>query len=142
MKHIFLLFFFILFTTCGNTNLENENCRFLLDIGVNVSINLNLPQYSQLNFAGNSIYIPNQGNGGILVAYTGADYFAWDAADPNQVQSSCSVLVNSGLNATSGCDDENEYSLVTGQALGNGTLECSLRNYRVDSNGSTLRISY
>lgn len=142
MKHLLTLASFVFFTTCGNTNLENENCRFLLDIDVNVNINLNLPQFSQLNFAGNSVFISNQGNAGVIVAFTGADYLAWDAADPNHKQSSCSVLVNSGLNAICGCDDKNEYSLVTGQALNNGTLQCALRNYRVERSGSSLRISF
>lgn len=142
MRPIYILICFLILTQCSSNRDENENCKFLLDIGVNVSINLNLPQYGQLQFAGNSVYVPNQGNGGVIVAYTGADYFAWDAADPNHVQSSCSILENSGLNATCRCDDQNEYSLVTGQALNNGTLECSLRNYRVEKSGSTLIISY
>lgn len=142
MKHIIILTSFLLFTTCSKNNLENENCRFLLDIGVNVNINLNLPQFSQLKFAGNSVYIPNQGNAGIIIAYTGADYLAWDAADPNHVQRPCSRLVNSGLNATCGCDDKNEYNLVNGQGSKNGTLQCSLRNYRVERNGNSLRISF
>lgn len=142
MKPLYILIYLFVLTNCSKTQEENENCKFLLDIPFSISINLNLPQYSQLQFAGNSVYIPNEGNGGVIVAYTGADYFAWDAADPNHAQSSCSVLVNSGLNATCGCDDKNEYSLVTGQILKNGTLQCSLRNYRVENFGNTLRITY
>lgn len=142
MKHILIVISFIFLTTCSDNNVVNENCRFLLNISVNTTINLNLPQFSQLNFAGNSVFISNQGNAGIIVAFTGADYLAWDAADPNHIQSSCSVLANSGLNATCGCNDKNEYSLVTGQALNNGTLPCSLRNYRVERSGNSLRISF
>ncbi|WP_242084053.1 hypothetical protein [Aestuariivivens sediminis] len=119
---------------------ENENCNFLLDIGVNESINLSYPTYSLLQFAGNSVYVPGIGNGGIIIASTGADFYAWDASDPNHIQSSCSILVNSGLNATCGCDDKNEYSLVNGQPLNNGALLCGLRNYRVEQSGNTLRI--
>ncbi len=131
----------IILLSCSNNNNEDENCRFLLDIGVSEVINLNLPQYSQLKFAGNSVYIPNAGNGGILVASTGADFFAWDAADPNHIPSVCSILVNSGLNATCGCADKNEYSLVNGLPLNNNTLRCGLRNYRVQQSGNTLLIS-
>ncbi|MBJ6369669.1 Rieske (2Fe-2S) protein [Snuella sedimenti] len=127
--------------SCSSNSIDNKNCKFLLDIGVNVAVNLNLPQYSQLQFTGNSAYVANAGNGGIIVAFTGADYLAWDAADPNHPQSECSVLVNSGLNATCGCDDKNTYSLVTGAPLNNGTLQCSLRNYRVTVSGNTLLIS-
>lgn len=128
-----------LFGCSGNT--ENENCKFLLDISLNIPVNLNLPQYSQLQFAGNSIYVSNVGNGGVIIASTGSDFLAWDARDPNHAQTSCSILVNSGLEATCGCDDKNTYSLVTGQALGSKALPCSLRNYRVQKNGNMLYIS-
>lgn len=132
---------FLTLASCSNNSNEDENCKFLLDIGINVVVNLNLPQYSQLQFAGNSVYVSNAGNGGILIASTGANFFAWDAADPNHAQSSCSVLVNSGLNATCGCEDENEYSLINGLPLNNSELRCSLRNYRVEVSGNTLLIS-
>ncbi|WP_242131247.1 hypothetical protein [Aestuariivivens marinum] len=139
MKVLISLLGLLTILSCSSSQ-ENENCKFLLNIGVNVSINLSLPEYSQLQFTGNSVYISNQGNGGIIVASTGADFFAWDAADPNHTQSSCSVLINSGLNATCGCDDKNEYSLVNGQPLNNRSLMCGLRNYRVEKSGNTLRI--
>lgn len=142
MRPLYILICFLILTNCSGNRDENENCKFLLDIPFSISINLNLPQYSQLQFAGNSVYIPNVGNRGVIVAYTGADYFAWDAADPNQVQSSCAIIENSGLEGTSQCDNKNQYSLVTGQPLNNGTLQCSLRNYRVDQNGSGLTISF
>lgn len=141
MKFTFLLITSLILTACSDNSIDNPNCRFLLDISVNEVVNLNLPQHSQLQFTGNSIYLPNAGNGGIIVAYTGADYYAWDASDPNRIPTSCSVLVNSGLTATSSCDDENEYSLVTGQALGDGNLPCTLKFYRVQVNGNTLLIS-
>ena len=115
--------------------------RFLLNINVNLIVNLNLPQYSQLPFAGNSVYIPNVGNNGIIVASTGFDYYAWDAADPNNIPGTCSVLVPSGLTATSVCDEENTYSLVTGEPLENSSLRCSLKFYRVEQSGNNLIIS-
>ena len=139
MRKSFLLLSVVFLLGCSSSN-ETEDCKFLLDIGVNTSINLSLPEYSQLQFAGNSVYIPNHGNGGVIVASTGADFLAWDASDPNHAQSNCSVLINSGLNATCGCDDKNQYSLVNGQPLNNGDLRCGLRNYRVEQSGNTLRI--
>ena len=141
MKYTFILLLFFLFFSCSKNSVNNPNCRFLLDLGINEVVNLNLPQFNQLQFAGNSVFIPNAGNAGIIIASTGADFFAWDAADPNHAQSPCSVLENSGLTATCGCEDKNEYSLVTGQALGNGNLPCSLRNYRVEKSGNTLLIT-
>jgi nitrite reductase/ring-hydroxylating ferredoxin subunit len=126
--------------SCSRDN-DNENCRFLLNVGVNEVLNLSLPQYNQLQFAGNSVYVPNAGNAGIIVASTGVDFFAWDAGDPNHAQSACSVLENSGLEATCGCEDQNTYSLVTGQALGETALPCALKNYRVEVSGNTLLVT-
>lgn len=140
MKLFFLIFCFVFFTACSDTR-ENENCKFLLNIGFSTSINLSLPQYSQLQFAGNSIYIENFGNKGIIIASTGVDFFAWDAADPNLPQSTCTRLVNSGLVASNSCDNKNTYSLITGQITGSAALPCSLRNYRVEKNGNILYIS-
>lgn len=128
-------------TSCSKNSVDNKNCRFLLDIGVNVTVNLNLPQYSQLQFAGNSIYIANAGNGGVIIASTGADFYAWDASDPNEIPSTNTILKVSGLEASCDCDDTHTYSLVSGQALNNATLQCGLRNYRVEKSGNTLLIS-
>lgn len=129
----------VIISSCSGNSVDNKNCRFLLNVGVNVSVNMSLPQYSQLQFISNSVYVPNAGNAGIIVTNTGSGYIAWDASDPNHAPSSCSTLTVSGLNATCGCD-ENTYNLVTGQAIGNGDLQCPLKNYRVEKNGNVLLI--
>ena len=118
----------------------SSQCRYLANIGVNYEVNLNLPQYNQLNFISNSVYIPNIGNGGIIVTNSGTGYLAWDASDPNRIPTSCSTMTINGLECVSNCPDENSYSLITGQSLGI-TLECGLKAYRVEINGSNLFIS-
>ncbi|WP_136480413.1 hypothetical protein [Cognatitamlana onchidii] len=138
MRSFFYLLFVLLLISCSNNSNEESECNFLLDLGVNFSIDLSLPQYSQLNFAGNSIYVPSQGNAGVIVASTGTDFFAWDAADPNHLPSACSVITPKGLTGKCGCDDGNSYNFVTGQS--EDGLRCSLRNYRVEKNGNTLVI--
>lgn len=140
MKSFFYLLLFFIMSSCSGNSVDNKNCRFLLNVGVNVSINMSLPQYSQLQFISNSVYVANAGNAGIIVTNTGSGYLAWDASDPNHAPSSCSTLTVSGLNATCGCVDENTYSLVTGQAIGNGDLQCPLKNYRVEQSGNVLLI--
>lgn len=141
MRYLFIFIGIVFLVSCSSNRQENENCRFLFDTVVNQDINLSFPTYNELQFPGNSVKINNIGNGGVIIAYTGADYFAWDAGDPNHVFSACSSLQPSGLNATCGCEDGNEYSLVTGQPLNDGSLQCGLRNYRVTQNGNTLIIS-
>jgi hypothetical protein len=138
MRPLFALFCLLILTACSKNSLNDENCQFLLDVSVNQSINLNFPQYSQLQFPSNPVYLPNVGNGGIIITNTGSSFAAFDAADPNHIFNTCSVLSIEGLNGKCGCDDENEYSLFTGQPINNGELRCSLKRYRVEQNGNIL----
>lgn len=129
----------LILTACSKNSVD-KNCNFLLDVGVNTSINMNLPQYSQLSFVSNPVYIANVGNGGIYVTNTGTGFVAFDAADPNHIPSSCSVLTQDGINGICGCEDKNEYSLFNGLPLNNSSLRCSLKAYRVEANGNILSI--
>ena len=140
MKSIFSIICLLFLVSCSGNSVDDNNCRFLLDIGVNFTIDLSLPQYSQLTFAGNSVYIPNIGNAGVIIASTGADFYAWDASDPNHTPNSCSALIPNGLFGTCGCDDGNSYNFITGTPDGNDGLRCSLRNYRIEKNGNNLLI--
>ncbi|MBT8260216.1 MAG: hypothetical protein KJN82_02795 [Bacteroidia bacterium] len=141
MKKIFYyLLFMILFSTCSKNNAD-ENCNFLLNIGVNAILNLNLPQYSPLGFISNSVYVPGYGNKGIIVINTGTGFAAWDASDPNHSPNSCSTLEIVGVEGVCGCIDENTYSLYTGQPLSDPNLLCGLKAYRVEQSGNTLLIS-
>lgn len=140
MKSFLTIISFVFLVSCSSNSVDNQNCRFLLDIGVNLNIDLSLPQYSQLTFAGNSVYIANAGNAGVIVASTGADFYAWDASDPNHTPNSCSALVPNGLFGTCGCEDGNTYNFVTGTSEGNTGLKCALKNYRVEKNGNILLI--
>ena len=121
-------------------DINDSRCNFLLDLDIYYEVNLNLPQYNDLNFISNSVYIPNVGNGGIIIVNSGNGYLAWDAADPNHTNLPCSTLIISGLEATSGCAEQNTYSLITGQSIG-VALTCSLKPYRVESNNNILIIT-
>jgi nitrite reductase/ring-hydroxylating ferredoxin subunit len=129
----------ILIIGCAK-EINDSNCNYLLDLDIYYEVNLNLPQYNELNFISNSVYIPNVGNGGIIVVNSGTGFLAWDAADPNLTNLPCSALNISGLEATSSCAEQNTYSLITGQSIG-VALTCSLKAYRVESNGNILVIT-
>lgn len=136
MKKIaYIAFSFLLFGCSNNDNLNN--CNFLLDVGVNLSINLNLPQFSQLVNIGNSVRVPNQGNAGIIITRVNSSTLrAWDGADPNVALSSCSTLTITGVTAISSCPEPIEYNLITGQSLGTNQQPCTLKEYRVDALGN------
>ena len=126
-KLVILSFCTLLFFGCSKNDDNNSNCNFLLNVGVNTSLNLNLPQYNELNFISNPVYVSGHGNGGLIITNTGTGFVAFDAADPNHTPSSCSILTISGLEGTCGCNDANKYSIFTGQPLENSELRCGLK---------------
>ena len=140
MKFYYYLILLVFLMSCSGNTVDNKNCRFLLDIGVNVSVNMSLPQYSQLQFINNPVYIPNAGNGGIIANNTGTGYVAFDAADPNHNVQSCSVLTINGIEGICGCADKNTYYLSNGLPKDNPNLQCPLKAYRVEQNGDILVI--
>ncbi|WP_299225432.1 hypothetical protein [uncultured Psychroserpens sp.] len=141
MKNILIILALVILTSCKNDDDNVNNCNFLLNVNVSATLNLNLPEYSQLMFSTNSVYVPNQGNAGIYVTNIGNDNFrAWDASDPNHAPNGCSLLALDGIKVICGCPDENEYDLLTGQAFGE-ELPCGLREYRVTLSGSNLIVS-
>ncbi|WP_296318694.1 hypothetical protein [Winogradskyella sp.] len=136
MKKILILVLSIFIFSCSSDNTIN-NCNFLLNVSVNATINLNLPQFSQLINIGNPVRLEGQGNGGIIIIRTGSQTLrAWDGADPSRQFSSCSILSIVGVNAVSGCGEDIEYNLITGQSIGENQQPCTLLPYRVESIGN------
>mgnify|MGYP006252302783 FL=1 len=134
------LLLLVIFICNCSSNLNDSRCNFLLNLDIYYQVNLNLPQYSDLNFISNSVYIPDVGNGGVIIVNSGTGFLAWDASDPNHEMLPCSILTINSLEATSSCSQQNTYSLITGQSIGT-VLNCALKAYRVESNGNVLVIS-
>ena len=141
MKYIASFLVFTILLSCSGNSNDDRNCRFLLDISISESINLNFPQYSQLKSINVPVHIPQIGGGdGIIVNNTGARYVAFDATDPNHIPSDCSSLRIDGIIAKCNCDDGNEYSLLDGIPLGNNGTKCPLRGYIAERSGDNLLI--
>lgn len=137
---IIAVFSFLTLTACEENSLNNEECQFLLDVVVNETINLNFPQFSTLTSPG-ALFVPNAQNRGLIVVNTGTGFAAFDAADPNRVFETCSILNVDGFIATSSCEDGNEFELINGAPTAkNPNLRCSLRRYRVQQNGNILSV--
>lgn len=131
---LLLLFIF----SCNNDDVDT-NCNFLFDAGVNLTVDTNLPEFSQLQFPGNGRYRAGQGNNGIwLWRLNSSTLLAWDAADPTHPPSACSTLDDTGSGdlVVCGCGDGNQFSLATGQGIGETTEPCTLLPYRVDNLGN------
>lgn len=114
---------------CDRENFNNNN-PFLPNYSFAYNINMNLPQYSSLQFPSNAVYINsgNTGVRGVFVFNTGSGYVAFDAACPNQALSNCSTMTLNGINVICPCDNVS-YSLFTGQAQG---MQYPMKQYRVE----------
>ncbi len=124
--------------SCSGDDNDNPNCNFLFDAGVNLTVNTNLPQFNQLQFPSNGVYVSGQGNSGIwLWSLNSSTLLAWDAADPSRPPSACSTLteVSTGI-VESSCEDANRYSLLNGQGFEGNSSSCTLKPYRVDNLGN------
>lgn len=135
MKKYALVFIVIPFLfSCSDSGFNNTN-PFVPNYTFVLDLNLNLPEYSNLKFVSNAVYISGIGARGVIVFNTGSGYNAFDAACPNQAISACSTMTIKGINAVCGCDNA-EYSLFTGQ----GKLQYPMKQYRVQVNGNMLRV--
>ena len=127
-------------SSCSDDN-NNFNNPFLANVSVNLTIDLSLPQYNQLNFNGSAVYQPNAGNSGVILVNTGGQFLAWDAADPNVAPEPCTTLQVDGLEAVSTCPDPNRYNLVNGQPTDTEGLKYTLLNYRVTEGNGVLQVT-
>lgn len=138
MKKLLLVLSCIVFFSC-NKNDDRVNCNFLFDANVNLTVNTNFPEFGQLQFTGNGVYVSQFGNKGIwLWRASSSTLYAWDAADPSHPPTECSTLTDSGIGdiVACGCDDGNQYSLATGLGLNGNTQACTLQPYLVEDLGN------
>lgn len=139
MKKILAFFLFGALLACHKDDSSiNDNNPYLPSYSVNKTINIGLPAFSNLQFAGNSVFVSGADAGirGIIVFNTGSGFTAFDAACPNQALSSCSTMQISGAMAICPCDDK-EYSLFYGTSQG---MTYPMRRYNVEVNGNNLTI--
>ena len=67
MKYVkFYSITILIFIISCAKNINDSRCNYLLNLDIYYEVNLNLPQYSSLNFISNSVFIPNVGNGGLI----------------------------------------------------------------------------
>ncbi|MEH6407056.1 MAG: hypothetical protein V7767_07235 [Leeuwenhoekiella sp.] len=138
-KTVMLLCLIMALVSCSKDNNSRNRNPYLPDISFAISLNTNLPQYSNLQFPGNAIYIANAGVRGLFVVNTGTSIRAWEASDPNHTPSDCSTMDLTGIDVTCSCEDTT-YNLYTGLAVG-VSLEYPLLEYRADQSGNEIVIS-
>jgi len=128
----------ILILGCTSNGVENDCFPF---ITVNESVNLDLPQFIDLQVPGGWAYTSGGLQGLIIYNINGVQFKAFDRLCPGQTISSCSqMIVDSNLRILCQCDDS-EFNILNGAPLTEGT-NCFANEYLVENlNGSLLRIT-
>jgi len=137
MKTLFLLTFLITVISCGTS--DDDQNPVLPNIPVNVTLNLDLPLYQNLQFDSSSAFVENHGIKGIIVfRISENNILAWEAACPHIAPSECSTMNLVGVEITCPCDDS-KFSILNGGPL-SGT-QFSMKQYRATKNGNTITIT-
>ena len=135
------LIFLVLLVSCSSEDSSTDRNPNLVDLNFNISYNLTLPQYNQLNFPGNSFQDYNIGITGINVYYlSNNQYIAFELTDPNHPLVDCSTLVVNGIEASCQCED-NVYNLISGEQTAGAQGQYTLKPYRIERNGDVITIS-
>ena len=136
MKLLFyILIILLIFSTC------NTKDDYIQEVYVNINVDLNLPEYSDLQASGSSIFIEGGVEGIIIYHGVGSDYKAYDRNCSYEPSLSCSKIdsVVAGI-AYCGCCSSafllsNNASALNSPAL----LPLKAYNWSL-SNNSILRI--
>ena len=138
MKKAAFLILTIIFLGC-TSNTNNNDC--LPFINVNTTVNLDLPQFIDLQVPGGWAYVNGGHQGLIIYNINGVQFKAFDRLCPGQNISSCSqMIVDSNLRILCQCDDS-EFNILNGAPLTEG-VTCFAKEYLVENlNGSILRIT-
>lgn len=138
MKKILVLVILTVFLGCSNNDNNNDCVPF---INVNETINLDLPQFIDLQVPGGWAYAPGGHQGLILYNINGFQFKAFDRICPGQDLNSCSQMnVDASLRIICPCDDS-EYNILNGAPLTEGA-SCFAKEYLVENiSDSVLRIT-
>ena len=138
MKKALFLLMTLMFLSCTDSG-NNNNCFPF--VSVNETINLELPQYIDLNVPGGWAYAPGGLQGLIVYNINGVQFKAYDRLCPGENVSSCSqMVVDANLRILCQCDNT-EFNILNGSPLTDGAI-CFANEYLVENlNGSILRIT-
>jgi nitrite reductase/ring-hydroxylating ferredoxin subunit len=133
---VLLLLPFLISCDSGSINNNNPN---IPNYQVNMSLNLSLPQYNSLTFAGGTPFVDlSQGARGVVVFNTGTGFNAFDMACPNQAFNICtSPMTITGIDAKCTCDNTT-YNLYSGQSPGQ---QYPMKQYRAEVSGGYLYVT-
>ncbi len=139
-KLLVLLSLISILLSCSKDSNHYYN-PYLPDVPIQLDINLDWPEYSELRHPGGVHITYIQGIRGVILINTGSTYRAYDAACPNHSIRECSTLQIKKGDIFAKCicpDDGASFNLHLGTSLDS---EYQLKNYRVSQSGNRLFIS-
>jgi len=141
-KLIFSLILVAGILSCSSNDDNRNNTNPFLNVPpVNITLNLNLPEYNSLKFPSNSVIIGNQGIKGIVVYCINENlYTAFELSDPNHTPSSCSKMTVIAPVATCECSDENQYNIISGEHLSQDNTKYPMQQYRAVREGDVINV--
>jgi hypothetical protein len=131
----YILIIPLIFSTC------NTKDDYIQEVYVNINVDLNLPEYSDLDVSGNSIFIEGGVEGIIIYHGVSNDYRVYDRNCSYEPSLSCSKIdsINATLAYCSCCPSV--FLLDQGGISGNGPALSPLKVYNWSlGNNNLLRI--
>ena len=135
MKKVKIIFIFIVFLfSCGDNN------NYIQNIYVDIEIDLSLPQFSELNTVGNSMFIEGGNKGIIVYRHSNYEYKIYDRNCSYEPNLECSYIdsVNSVI-AFCGCCSS-AFLLDQNGGAANSPAMLPLKQYNYSLNNTLLHI--
>ena len=129
-----LLFFFTFSLSCGDSN------NYIQNVYVDIEIDLSLPEFSQLNTVGNSVFIEGGNKGIIIHHYSNYEYKIYDRNCSYEPNLACSYIdsINSII-AFCGCCSS-AFLLDQNGSAANSPAVLPLKQYNYSLNNTLLHI--
>ncbi len=142
----------VLVTTLQSCKPDDEltgDC-FVPASAVNITVNMDLPEYYNLRNLGEFISFENQGNRGVYLIHNYDDiYYAIERTCTYQSENECSQIqldndilqLKCGMESDTGFVECCKSTYSYNSAFLTGPTRCNLRTYRVSRNGNTLNVT-
>lgn len=141
MKKTLVSFLLLLiFSACSSNDDNYINNPNLVNLNFQLQLNLNFPEYNDLQYPGNNYVTYNEGIKGVVVYnVNNSHYTAFELSDPNHPPKDCSAMTVKGIIATCNCEDGNSYNIISGELV-EGEGEYTMKEYRVEKHGNTIEV--
>ena len=130
----FLIIFLLSILSCGDSN------NYIRNVYVDVEIDLSLPEFSNLNSVGNSLFIEGGNKGIIIYRYSNYEYKIYDRNCSYEPNLECSYIdsINSII-AFCGCCSS-AFLLDQNGSAANSPAVLPLKQYNYSLNNTLLHI--